>query len=159
MPRYFFDSSAILKRYYQEPGSAWVRAMCKAHIRPLLYLSQVAQVEVVAALRRIGRTNDEHLAYIDTLVALFARHMAHGDYEVVPLSHAVTTLAAWLCSKYWDVNPGPLRSLDAIELASASAAASVTADGVLFVTADTRLAAIAALEGLRVVNPAYPPAP
>jgi hypothetical protein len=55
MPSYFFDSSALVKRYHFEPGSAWVRSICDPRTRPPLYLSRPAQVEVVAALRRTGR--------------------------------------------------------------------------------------------------------
>ncbi len=67
------------------------------------------------------------------------------------------TLAVALCNRYWDVAPGPPRSLDAIQLASALLVAASIPDELILVTADTRLAVIAAFEGLRVVNPAYPP--
>lgn len=49
---YFFDSSAIVKRYHVEVGTPWVRSICDPRTHPPLYLSQLAQVEGVAALRR-----------------------------------------------------------------------------------------------------------
>lgn len=98
------------------------------------------------------------------MVNTFERHMDRSDpeahapvYVVFPLTSAVLVLAADLCNKYWEVDPHPLRSLDAIQLASAIAAVASTTDELIFVTADTRLAAIVSFEGFRVVNPAYPP--
>jgi predicted nucleic acid-binding protein len=66
LPSYFFDSSAILKRYHREPGTAWVQELCEPRTHPPIYLSQLAEVEVVAALRRLGRNVELHPAFIDT---------------------------------------------------------------------------------------------
>ena len=166
MPSYFFDSSAIVKRYHQEPGSLWVRSICNPRTRPSLYLAQLAHVEVVAALRRTGRREDLHPAFVDSLVNLFERHLALSDparqtplYRLIPLSSSVLTLAARLCNRYWDMHPYPMRSLDAIQLAAALLAATAIGDELILVTADTRLAAIAPLEGLQVINPLSPPHP
>lgn len=166
MPSYFFDSSAIVKRYHQESGSLWVRSICNPRTRPALYLAQLAQVEVVAALRRTGRREGLHPAFVDSLVSLFERHLVLSDpsrqtplYRLIPLSGAVLALATRLCNLYWDVHPHPLRSLDAIQLAAALLTAAAIADGLILVTADTRLAAIAPLESLHVINPLSPPHP
>lgn len=163
MPGYFFDSNALVKRYHRESGTPWVQAICAPRKHPLLYISQIAQVEVIAALRRTGRLNNEHPAYINTLVNAFNRHLAlsvrsDSVYHIVEMTNAVTGLAAALCNKYWEVAHGPLRSLDAIQLASALLAAASVPDELVLVTSDVRLAAVAAFEGLRVINPAYPPA-
>lgn len=56
MPSYFFDSSAIIKRYHQEQGSSWVQAVCNPRSRQPVHLSRLAEVEVVAGLRRTGRS-------------------------------------------------------------------------------------------------------
>lgn len=42
VPAYFFDSSAIVKRYHREPGIAWVQAICEPRQHPPFYLSQLA---------------------------------------------------------------------------------------------------------------------
>ncbi|HEX5440185.1 MAG TPA: type II toxin-antitoxin system VapC family toxin, partial [Ktedonobacterales bacterium] len=105
-----------------------------------------------------------HPAFVDSLVNIFERHLAMSNpsrrnliYRIVPLSATGADLAAFLCKRYWDVSPRPLRSLDAIQLASAMLAATASGEEILFVTADTRLAEIAALEGFSVVNPVSPP--
>lgn len=160
--RYFFDSSAIVKRYHQEAGSAWVRSVCNPHAAASLYLAALAQVEVIVALRRTGRREQLHSSFVDTLVNQFERHLtlsdpsrAHPLYRVIPLSSSVLALAARLGSHYWDVTPHPLRSLDAIQLAAALLASRIVPDDFLFVTADVRLARIASLEGLTVLNPEF----
>lgn len=164
MPSYFFDSSAIVKRYHHEAGSPWVRGICDPRAHPPLYLAQLAHVEVVAALYRTGRRESLHPSFINSLVSIFQRHLALSDpsqrtpvYRIVPLSTTVTDLAAFLCKRYWDMSPRPLRSLDAIQLASAMLATRASGDEARFVTADTRLAEIAALEGFTIVNPVSPP--
>lgn len=164
MPSYFFDSSAIVKRYHRELGTAWVQSICEPRTRPPLYLSQLAQVEVVAALRRAGRNLRLHPSFVDAMVNTFERHIALSGparvipmYHLIPIAPTIIVLAAALCNRYWDVPPHPLRSLDAIQLACAIAAAVSLSDELVFVTADVRLATIAPLEGLRVINPAYPP--
>jgi len=166
MPSYFFDSSALVKRYHFEVGSPWVRSICDPRTRPPLYLSQLAQVEVVAALRRTGRREQLHPSFVDAMVNHFARHLALCDptrprpmYRLIPLAPAVLELAAELCNRYWDVRPHPLRSLDAIQLAAALLTATAITDELLLVTSDVRLAAVAPLEGLTVVNPLTPPHP
>ena len=164
MASYFFDSSAIVKRYHHEPGIAWVRSICDPRTRPPLYVAQLAHVEVVAALYRTGRRENLHPSFIDSLVNIFERHLSmsapsrHAPvYRVVPLSATVTDVAAFLCKRYQNVAPHPLRSLDAIQLATAMLAATASGDELMFVTADTRLAAIAALEGFTAINPVSPP--
>ncbi len=77
-------------------------------------------------------------------------------YILVPISRSIMQLATSLCNKYWDVRPSPLRSLDAIQLACALAAAADVSEELIFVTADIRLTAFASLEGFSVVHPAFP---
>jgi hypothetical protein len=100
----------------------------------------------------------------NALVNSFERHLALSArpdpvYHIVQVTDATTGMAAALCNKYWQINPGPLRSLDAIQLASALLVAAAIPDELIFVTADARLAAVVAFEGLRVINPIYPPTP
>ena len=80
-------------------------------------------------------------------------------YHLLPVSDAVLSLAAALCDVYAGRAVHPLRSLDAIQLASAITEASTLNDELLFITADAHLAAIAEDEGFRVINPAFPPSP
>jgi predicted nucleic acid-binding protein len=166
MVRYFFDSSAIVKRYHQEAGSPWVHSVCDPRTRLPLYLAELARVEVVVGLRRTGRREGLHPSFVDTMVNQFERHLTLSDptrpnpmYRLIPLSPVVLALAARLGNRYWESTPHPLRSLDAIQLAAGLSIARALPDEFIFVTADVRLAAIAPMEGFRVINPEYPPQP
>lgn len=164
MPRYFFDTSALVKRYYYEPGSAWVRAVCESSVHPEIYISDLARVEVVSALRRAGQRDDLHPSFVDSMINTFERHLLrsnpshkHPIYWLVPLSPGVLQLAATLCNAYSGREVHPLRSLDAMQLACAVAEVPNVSDEIVFVAADMRLAAVAEDEGFRVINPAFPP--
>ncbi|MGH2516246.1 MAG: type II toxin-antitoxin system VapC family toxin [Ktedonobacterales bacterium] len=161
MASYFFDSSAIMKRYYREPGTDWVQAICRRSSRSTLYLAELARVEVVAALRRTVRVANLHPSYGDALVSMFQRHVALSAtsgriYTILPLDTVVVDLAETLCSRFWDTRPHPLRSLDALQLASALLVADKILDELVFVTTDVRLLAIAPLAGFRVIDPVHP---
>lgn len=166
MTAYFFDSSAIAKRYHWVPGSGWVRAISSPRQHHRIYLSRLAHVEVVAGLRRTGRFEGMHPAAIDAIVNTFERQLALSTpdrptsiYHLLPVSDAVLRLAAMLCNVYAGQAVHPLRSLDAIQLASAITEASNLTDELVFITADSRLAAVAEDEGFRVINPLFPPSP
>lgn len=55
---YGFDSSAVVKRYAPEAGSAWVRQIMAATSDDTIYLAQVSIVEIAAALSRKVRTRE-----------------------------------------------------------------------------------------------------
>ena len=145
----------MVKRYHREAGSNWVQAVCSSRPRPPIYLSLLAQIEIVAALRRTGRIEGMHPSSADALVNLFLRQAR--TYKFWQVTPAVSLLAIELCNKYWSLQPGPLRALDAIQLASALFVSASLDGDLAFVTADLRLGAIATFEGLRVINPAFPP--
>lgn len=52
MTAYFFDSSAIVKRYVPEVGSDWIRAIADPAADNLLIISRLTWVEVLSALAR-----------------------------------------------------------------------------------------------------------
>jgi len=55
MALYFLDSSAIVKRYFQEPGHEWIETLHDPAQGHGLYIAQVALVEVVASICRKAR--------------------------------------------------------------------------------------------------------
>lgn len=166
MTAYFFDTSAIVKRYYFERGSPWVRAVCNARSQNRIYLSAISRIEVTSALRRTGRNKQLHPSYVDTMINTFSRQIVLSDpsrdnpiYAIIPLSEAVIATAAALCDTYSGRDVDPIRTLDALQLASGLLAAPTLHDELVFVTADTHPAAVAQDEDFRVINPAFPPSP
>ena len=55
MAAYFFDSSAIVKRYISETGSGWVTSMSDISTNNRIYIARITAVEVVSAITRRKR--------------------------------------------------------------------------------------------------------
>lgn len=100
------------------------------------------------------------------MINTFSRQIVLSDpsrdnpiYTIIPLSETVIATAATLCDTYSGRDVDPIRTLDAIQLASALLAAPTVHDELVFVTADTHLATVAEDEGFRVINSEFPPSP
>ena len=82
---YFLDSSALVKRYVQEDGTAWVRRLTRRTGRNRIDLARITPVEVTAAVarRRKGRTLTAQKA--SSILHRFRQHLA-GRYTLIDLS-------------------------------------------------------------------------
>lgn len=144
----FADTSALVKLYADEPGSAGIRGRER---RGRFFVSAVARVEVPSALWRKVRARemDETDARILTSafeVDWYGRLDAGPRFPLVALSSALMADAARLCE------PHALTAFDAVQLASALA---TTGDQpVEFACFDGRLSTAAEAEGLALVAPA-----
>ncbi|MEP7286201.1 MAG: type II toxin-antitoxin system VapC family toxin [Chloroflexota bacterium] len=146
MTIYFFDSSAIGKRYMTEDGSSWVRSLVAPNAEHVIILSRLAIVEISSALARKQRFGQ--IAPADALQRRtdFLLHV-EKLYLTVPLDEAVLQRANDLIGKY------PLRSLDALQLACAVEATTTLGEPNIFVCSDNNLLAAAAAEGFATDNP------
>ena len=150
MPLTYLDSSALIKRYVVEAGSAWVARLCDAEPTAV---SLVTVPEVASALARRTREGDLTPQQRDTLFRLFLSDAR--SFVVVDVSQAISQRAAALLL----TAPATvrLRSLDALHVASALwTFARARRRGVTtgsFVTADRALAAAASWAGLSAINP------
>ena len=52
MAVFFFDSSALVKRYAKEPGSAWVRGLTQPKAAHTLYIARITAIEITSAITR-----------------------------------------------------------------------------------------------------------
>ena len=154
MTSYFLDSSAIVKRYIVETGSAWIDTLTAPASGATMVLSEIALAEVAAALARAYRQGRFSQADRDNAVALFLGHCA-TEYELVPVSRVVIDRAVLLTQNY------SLRGYDTVQLASALEADAVFRAACLarltFVASDADLLAAAGPEGLTVDNPLLHP--
>src|SRR5438552_12395457 len=119
MSTLFFDSSALVKRYLTEMGSAWVAAQTNPGSNNVIVVAEITRVEVAAALAARHRaagsiTRDER----DRLFRLLAQHHT-SEYRAIPISVAVADQAMNLTQAH------RLRGYDAVQLATALAAAAV----------------------------------
>jgi uncharacterized protein len=49
---YFVDSSALVKRYVLETGTAWVRGITRKNPSTVIYIAHITAVEVTCAVAR-----------------------------------------------------------------------------------------------------------
>ena len=168
MTTYFLDTNALIKAYIHERGSPWINTtLAKKSSQPRICISEISRVELPSALYKIERIRGYSQALTDTAINTFARDLRLSAasrrlrvYEITPLSDEVLTLADALLEKYRSGKPYALRSLDAIQLASAQIARAslplAEQGDFIFVTADRQLRGVAGVEGLQTVNPEYP---
>jgi len=131
----FFDTSALVKRYIEEPGSTQVNEICREV--DALIISIVCLPEMLAALRRLVRENSLSLQDYQRTKRLILADLA--DAEISNLTPEVIKLAIHCLEN------NLLRALDAIHLGCALA---MKPD--LFVSSDRAQIAAAREEGLRV---------
>lgn len=133
--RVFFDTSAFVKRYVEEPGSERVQQICTAASE--VSLSVLCFPEMISTLCRLvreGRINAEQYAELKkTMVADLA------DLEIINAVPSVVGCAVRL------LEGSTLRALDALHLGCA-----IEARVDLFASADNRQIQAGRKAGLRV---------
>jgi len=151
---YFVDSSALVKRYVPETGSAWIRALSAQKTGNSLFIARITWVEVVSALAR--REREGSLTPTDrTLIIQRFRSDMNDQYQVIELDAKLAETAGQLVEQY------PLRAYDAVQMASVlriqSAFTMEQSISLIFLTADNRLNTIAQAQGLLTDNPNHHP--
>jgi uncharacterized protein len=155
MALYFLDSSAIMKRYFQEPGHEWIETLHDPDHGHGLYIAQAALVEVVASICRKAREQNMAHEERDTIIVDFRRDVQNA-YSVWVIDDSLYTAAGNLCRSH------QLRAYDAIQLACALAVREDLLEAhppdseppdYIFVSADLGLLTIARSEGFRSENP------
>ena len=138
----YFDTSALIKRFVDEPGSERVEGLLSKD--PMLATSKVAYAEVHAALaRKLRERAFTAVAYRRTSRSFESEWRAYVRVDVVdPLLFTVREL----------VRRHPLRGFDAIHLASALRLQELIGEGVWLIASDDRLLSAARDEGLETVD-------
>ena len=149
MPAYV-DTSALVKRYVAETGSAWVRRLLAHPAQYVIYTAALAQAEVISALQRRVREGRLERAQARRLGQRVTVHCAQL-YQVLTITQAIVDQA---CRA---LEASPWRAADAIHLACALPIRRIAQEQGLpppsFVVADTALRAAATAEGFVVEHP------
>jgi predicted nucleic acid-binding protein len=149
MPVCFLDSSALVKCYVAETGSAWTRSILDDE-NNVIYVASLSRVETISALTRRFRRGDITQAEFDVASEQFQLDLT-TQFEIVGLTDQMIEEASALAEKHG------LRAYDAVQLAAAletsSITAKVAATQLTVVSADAELNAAAIVEGLNVENP------
>jgi predicted nucleic acid-binding protein len=152
MPRYFFDTSALVKHYHAEAGTELVDRIIGEAGAELL-IARLTLVETISVFAIKVRTREFDAVEFARLPALFATHVARRRYRVFRLLNVHYDRARDLIANHG--RGRQIRTLDALQLSVALILhQAVPIDQ--FVCADQRLCDIALLEGLAVVNPEQP---
>jgi uncharacterized protein len=154
MATYDADTSPLVKVYIVEAGHRWMAELCRPKAGNAVFFSQLATVELEVVLHRKALEQTISGVDRDKNVALFRRHLRRR-YHVMLITDDVVTRARSLIGR--SGLPHPLRTYDALHLASAQVLADVLAalgsPALTFLTADRRLLSIARAPGLAVDNP------
>ena len=150
MAVYFFDSSAVVKRYVKEKGTVWITGILDPAVGSVVYVVRIAGAEVISAIAR--RKRGDNLAARDaaTAISQFRREFA-SVYRIVEITPALVLRAMELAEIH------ALRGYDAVQLAAALEInvqqTSLGKPPVILVSADTELNTAAVAEGLKVEDP------
>lgn len=146
MAAYFVDSSALVKRYIQETGTAWVRGLTHRGAGNPIFLPRITIVEVTAAVarRRGGRTITPTQA--SAFLSRFRKHVA-GRYTILEITPGLLDDTSTLANRY------ELRAYDSVQLAVARELNRVSQGGIALISADSELNTAATAEGLTVDDP------
>jgi uncharacterized protein len=136
----YFDTSALVKRYVDEPGRREVVRLLRLHG---CVTSALMPVELRSALRRRAAEGNRNDTRTSAVLKRFAADRAYWAF--VEVSSDVVRSAEQLVSAH------PLRSLDALHVASARLFAErIGAPDLLFVSSDTRQLTAAESLGMNV---------
>ena len=149
----YFDSSALVKRYLAEVGSAWVQTRCNDPTQ-IIALADIGRVEIAAAFA--SKLRSQTIVQADYQRA---RSKLTADvqqkYQLLPVASQRIDEAIDLTARH------KLRGYDAVHLACALYLNQVLLSNgltpLIFVSADIDLLQAAQAEGLVIENPnSYP---
>jgi predicted nucleic acid-binding protein len=152
MPNYYFDTSALAKRYHMETGTSRVDQLVDgAHSHCLI--SRIGLVELHSVLVKHVRLGNLSSVDLNAALLRLQSDLATSLLKVIPVEDEQFESSEALLQRH-----GPTRSLyalDAIHLAVAQALRAIDASLIL-VCSDQRLLAVAAEELFPTLNPEQP---
>jgi predicted nucleic acid-binding protein len=147
---YFFDSSALVKRYVNEPGSTWVDSIIDPNSGAHVYVAAITGVEVVAALARKQKGGLVSPGDASAAILRFQQDFAN-EYRIVDINDAVITRSMAIARMR------ALRGYDAVQLGAAleitARRVALGASLLTLVTSDNELLGAARAEGLPTADP------
>jgi uncharacterized protein len=154
MAVHFLDSSALVKRYISETGSAWMGGLFEPESRHDFFVAAITGVEIVAAITRRARGGTISTTDATAVCSKF-RDDLETEYQILEITQSVIDLGMQLAETHG------LRGYDAVQLAAGCTVNRLYIASslypVVFVSADRELNRAASSEGLWIENPTdYP---
>jgi predicted nucleic acid-binding protein len=155
MAIYFFDTSALVKRYALEDGRLWVQSITDPAAANRIYVARITGAEVIAAIKLKER--ERHITAADAakVIADF-RYDFVNQYQIIEITDAVVTRAMSLIETHVLKGYDGVQLAAAVEINNLITAIGMPAAGVpalTLVAADKQLNTAAVAEGLTVENP------
>jgi predicted nucleic acid-binding protein len=133
---YFLDSSALVKRYISETGSAWILGLFDPTLRNEIFIAAITGVEIIAAITRRSRSGSITIADATVICNQFKNDL-QTDYQIIEVTQNIISSGMTLSQTYG------LRGYDAIQLSAGRAVnALCIANGlppITFISADNEL--------------------
>ena len=150
MAAFYFDSSALVKRYSFENGTKFVIELMRPSAKNRFYSAKISEAEVCATISRKRKSGNLSIISSNKAHKRFRRNFS-GNFNRLDLTDSVINEAVRLTEIH------ALRGYDAVQLATALIANRRRLnDGLLpltLVSADNELNKAAQAEGLAVENP------
>lgn len=140
---HFFDTSALVKRYHEEPGIEAVDSIIDGD--GTVVITSLSVIKAVSAFRRKQNSEDIPRTAVDGFIGAFFRE-ALAEFVILPLHETLFDRSFELVLR------DDLRTLDSLQL-SAALAVDSTVDDLRFMCADIELVAVADQRGLDTTNP------
>ena len=150
MAAFYFDSSALVKRYSTETGTKFVVDLARPSAKNRFYSAKITEIEVCATISRKRKGLTLSAASADKALKRLRRNFS-DNFNRLDLTDAIINEAVRLAEKH------ALRGYDAVQLATALVAnrkrLNEDLTALIFVSADSELNKSAQSEGLAIENP------
>ena len=154
MSAYFFDSSALVKRYVRETGTVWVTDILNAPTRNQIYVARITGVEVTSAITRRARSGSLLRDDASAALSLFQYEFSN-DFTITEIIPSLINRAMQLAESH------ALRGYDAVQLGATTelhrSRSALSLSPLTLISADQELNAAALAEGIDVDDPATHP--
>ncbi len=147
MKIYYFDSSALVKRYHTEKGTKTVdKILNELEKGDEGAISYFVILEIVSAMKRKLKNNEITQKIFDMAIATFLSEVT-TYFSVRPIDEHILSTATNLVIEHG------LKAADSLHLATAKEIADFTGKNVVFIASDKELLNAAKSEKLEILNP------
>ncbi|MDY6774094.1 MAG: type II toxin-antitoxin system VapC family toxin [Candidatus Nanohaloarchaea archaeon] len=140
----FFDTAALVKRYYEEEGTEKVDSIIGDPDTTVI-ITSLSILETVSAFRRKYNAGDIGEGEMNVLLSEFFREALH-DFVILPVGETMHGDA------FDRILEDDLRTLDSLQFAAARVSREEL-DSFRFVSADSDLVEVARKHGMDTINP------
>ncbi|MEZ4870143.1 MAG: type II toxin-antitoxin system VapC family toxin [Caldilineaceae bacterium] len=146
MAFFFLDSNIIIKYYYTEPGSTWVRTLINDEANICL-ISEIAFPEVAAALAQLRAHRRFGRLFLTSTFQRFEEAVANGLFLNQLLTTEILYHAATLALAH------AIKGYDSVQISSALATQPKISGDLVFVSGDQQALRVAETVGLITEDP------